>query len=318
MVKANDTVNARFDLRRYSVALALALLCLGFSALAPDAFASRANLVNLLQQITTLAIVATGATLIMVIGEFDLSFGYTASLAAVLTYVMFGHGYPIGMAILSGLAAGGLAGLANGVLVARFQAPSFVATLAIGTILSGFAYWLSGGASLFSGAPESFKALARGDVFGFPILALWMVGVLALAHILMAHTRLGRRLHAIGSNPQAARLVGLPILRDRITAFVIGGFLAALAGILLAARLGSVQHTMGEGFLLPAYAAAFLGATTSRTGTPNIGGAFLGVIIAGVVVNGLTIVGVEPFAQKMVTGAIIIAAVLMRQTPRKG
>jgi len=155
MVKANDTVNARFDLRRYGVALALALLCLGFSALSPDAFASRANLVNLLQQITTLAIVATGATLIMVIGEFDLSFGYTASLAAVLTYVMFGHGYPIGVAILSGLAAGGLAGLANGVLVARFQAPSFVATLAIGTILSGFAYWLSGGASLFSGAPEN-------------------------------------------------------------------------------------------------------------------------------------------------------------------
>ena len=115
---------------------------------------------------------------------------------------------------------------------------------------------------------------------------------------------------------QAARLVGLPVTRDRIVVFAIAGGLSALAGLLLAARLGSVQHTMGEALLLPAYAAVFLGTTASRTGTPNIGGTFLGVAITGVIANGLTILGIEPFVQKMVTGAIIIAAVLVRRFGR--
>ena len=299
--------------QRYGVLLALVILCAGFSALAPSAFATTANVVNLLQQITALAIVAVGATLVMIIGEFDLSVGFTASLAAVLAFVLFGLGVSVPLAMLAALAAGALAGAVNGVLVARFAVPSFVATLAIGTIVSGFAYWLSGGQSLFSGVPTSFTSLARGDIFGFPVLALWMVAVLLLSALFLSRTRFGRRIHAIGDNAAAAHLVGLPVMRDRIFVFTLVGILAALAGLLLAARTGSVQHTMGEGLLLPAYAAAFLGATASRTGTPNIAGAFLGVTIAGVVVNGLTIIGVEPFVQKMVTGAIIIAAVLLRR-----
>lgn len=303
----------RVGLRQYGVLIALIVLCIVFSVISPEAFASRANLINLLQQITMLAVVATGATFVMVIGEFDLSFGFTASLAGVIAFYLFGHGFPVPVAILIALISGALAGLANGIFVARFEVPSFVATLAVGTILSGCAYWLSGGASMFSGVPENFTALARGDFFGFPVLSLWMVMVLAISAIIMSMTPFGRRMHALGANPVAAHLVGLPVLRDRITVFVIGGVLSALAGLLLAARLGSVQHTMGEGLLLPAYAAAFLGATASRTGTPNIGGAFLGVIIAGVIVNGLTIIGIEPFAQKMVTGGIILAAVMLRR-----
>jgi ribose transport system permease protein len=303
----------RIGLRQYGVLIAFVALCIVFSVLAPDAFASRANLINLLQQVTTLAIIATGATFVMLIGEFDLSFGFTASLAGVVVFYLFGLGLPVSVAVLSALLTGAAAGLANGIFVARFEVPSFVATLAVGTILSGCAYWLSGGASMFSGVPDSFKALARGDILGFPVLSLWMVAVLVISAVMMSMTPFGRRLHALGANPVAAHLVGLPVLRDRITVFVIGGILSALAGLLLSARLGSVQHTMGEGLLLPAYAAAFLGATASRTGTPNIGGAFLGVVIAGVVVNGLTMLGVEPFAQKMVTGGIILAAVMLRR-----
>ncbi|MDQ3558692.1 MAG: ABC transporter permease, partial [Pseudomonadota bacterium] len=105
--------------------------------------------------------------------------------------------------------------------------------------------------------------------------------------------------------------------RDRVVAFAITGGLSALAGLLLAARLGSVQHTMGEALLLPAYAAAFLGAAASRSGIPNIGGTFLGVLIAGVIANGLTILGAEPFIQRIITGAIILAAVLIRHVGRR-
>ena len=303
-------------MQRYGLFIALAALALGFSIAVPEAFASRANVLNLMQQITTLAIVAVAATFVMVIGEFDLSVGFVASLAAVLAFALFGIGAPVAAGFLAGLLAGIAAGAVNGVLVARFEVPSFVATLAVGTIVSGLSYWASGGTSLFSGVPEGFKALGRGFLLGLPVLAIWMVAVLCVAAIVFAKTRFGRRLQAIGGNVQAARLAGLPVTRDRILTFAVAGGLSALAGLLLAARLGSVQHTMGEALLLPAYAAAFLGATASRVGTPNIGGTFLGVVIAGIVANGLTMLGVETFVQRMVTGAIILAAVLMRRVGR--
>jgi ribose transport system permease protein len=303
-------------LQRTGTLVAFGLLCIAFSVARADAFASWANLLNLLQQITTLAIVAVGATLVMIIGEFDLSIGTAASLAAVLCFVLLGEEVHVVLAVLAGLASGLIAGAVNGVLVARFAVPSFVATLANGTILGGVAYWLSGGASLFQGVPESFTALGRGEVLGLPTLAWWMGAVLALAGIMLTQMKFGRRLYAIGSNREAARLAGLPVLGDRILTFVISGGLAALAGLLLASRLGSVQHTMGDPLLLPAYAAVFLGTTASLSGTPTVGGTLLGVAIAGVLANGLTIVGVEPFIQKMVTGGIIIAAVLVRRLSR--
>jgi ribose transport system permease protein len=305
------------SLQRYGVLLALVALTLGFSLAVPEAFASTANVLNLLQQITVLAILAVAATFVMVIGEFDLSIGFVASLSAVLAFASFGAGAPVAAAVAAGLLSGIAAGAMNGVLVARYEVPSFVATLAVGTILSGLAYWASGGTSLFSGVPEGFKALGRGSVLGLPVLSVWMAAVLIVAAIVFSTTRYGRRIHAIGANIEAARLTGLPVGRDRILTFAVAGGLSALAGLLLAARLGSVQHTMGEALLLPAYAAVFLGATASRTGTPNIGGTFLGVVIAGIIANGLTIVGAEPFAQRMVTGAIILAAVLMRRIGRR-
>ncbi len=302
---------------RFGTLIAFVLLCVGFSLAAPQAFASPANVFNLLQQMATLAIVATAATLVMTIGEFDLSVGFSASLAAVICFVMFGLGYEVWLAVLVALAAGVAAGAANGVLVARFGIPSFVATLALGTILSGLAFGISGGESLFRAVPDSFKALGRGDILGIPVLAFWIVAVLGVASFVLTQTEFGRHLRAIGGNAQAARLAGLPVMRDVIIAFAAAGGLAALAGLLLAARLGSVQHTMGEPLLLPAYAAVFIGTTASPTGTPTVAGTLLGVAITGVMVNGMTIVGVEPFIQRILTGVIIIVAVLLRRLGRR-
>ena len=303
----------RTDLARFGTPLAFLLLCIGFSLAAPAAFASQANLINLFQQIATLAIVATAATLVMTIGEFDLSVGFSASLAAVICFVLFAEGQPVALAMSVALAAGLGSGAFNGLLVAGFGIPSFVATLALGTILSGLAFGLSGGASLFGGVPEIFKSLARGSIAGVPVLALWIVGVMGVAGLVLTRTEFGRRLQALGGNPLAARLAGLPVLRDTIVTFAIAGGLAALAGLLLAARLGSVQHTMGEPLLLPAYAAVFIGTTASPTGSPTVAGTLLGVAITGVLANGMTILGVEPFVQKMMTGAIILVAVLVRR-----
>jgi ribose transport system permease protein len=149
------------------------------------------------------------------------------------------------------------------------------------------------------------------------VLAFWIVAVLGVASFVLTQTEFGRHLRAIGGNAQAARLAGLPVMRDVIIAFAAAGGLAALAGLLLAARLGSVQHTMGEPLLLPAYAAVFIGTTASPTGTPTVAGTLLGVAITGVMVNGMTIVGVEPFIQRILTGVIIIVAVLLRRLGRR-
>ncbi|HEY0918506.1 ABC transporter permease [Devosia sp.] len=304
-------------LSRFGTLIAFVLLCVGFSLAAPQAFASPANLFNLVQQMATLAIVATAATLVMTIGEFDLSVGFAASLAAVICFVLFAQGYDVWLAVLAALAAGIAAGALNGVLVARYGIPSFVATLALGTVLSGLAFGLSGGESLFRQVPDGFKALGRGDLFGIPVLALWIAGVLGAAGFVLAQTEFGRHLRAIGGNAQAARLAGLPVRRDVVVTFAAAGGLSALAGLLLAARLGSVQHTMGEPLLLPAYAAVFIGTTASPTGAPTVAGTLLGVAITGVMVNGMTIVGVEPFIQRILTGVIIIVAVLLRRFGRR-
>ena len=304
-------------LNRFGTLVAFVLLCIGFSIAAPQAFASQANVFNLVQQMATLAIVATAATLVMTIGEFDLSVGFSASLAAVICFVLFSQGYDVWLALSVAMVAGIAAGAANGVLVARFAIPSFVATLALGTILSGLAFGISGGESLFRAVPDSFKALGRGNLAGVPVLALWIIAVLGIASFVLTQTEFGRHLRAIGGNAQAARLAGLPIMRDVIITFAAAGGLAALAGLLLAARLGSVQHTMGEPLLLPAYAAVFIGTTASSTGMPTVAGTLLGVAITGVLVNGMTIVGVEPFIQRILTGVIIIVAVLVRRLGRR-
>ncbi|MEF2070115.1 ABC transporter permease [Consotaella aegiceratis] len=303
---------------RFGTLAAFILLCAGFSLAAPTAFASTANVANLVQQMATLAIVATAATLVMTINEFDLSVGYSASLAAVICFILFGAGQPVAIAVAAALLVGVAAGVGNGVLVARFGVPSFIATLALGTVLSGLAFGLSGGQSLFQSVPAGFKALARGSILGIPVLALWIVAVLGVTAFVLSQSEFGRRIRAIGGNVRAARLAGLPVTRDIIVTFAAAGGLSALAGLLLAARLGSVQHTMGEPLLLPGYAAVFIGTTASSTGSPSVGGTLLGVAITGVLVNGMTIVGVEPFVQRILTGVLIIIAVLMRRLVRAG
>ena len=204
-------------------------------------------------------------------------------------------------------------GAISGVLVARFAVPSFIATLAVGTILGGITFWLSGGATLFSGIPPSFRDLGRGTVLGIPVLTLWLVVLAVLLALLLEKMELGTRLYAIGGNKEAARLAGVPVARDTTIAFMFGALFAGIAGMLLAARLGSAHPTGGGGFLLQSYAAVFLGMTAFRDGEANVAGTLVGAAIIAVLANGLTILGVPTFLQDVLTGTIIIAAVLVRR-----
>jgi len=305
-------------IQRFGTLAGLASICLAFAILRPDAFATGANAANVTQQMATLAIIALAATMVLVIGEFDLSVGFVASWAGVCVVTLLAAGFGVASAMALTLTGCAAIGVVNGALVALFGVPSFIATLALGTVISGLSYWVSGGASLFMGIPKAFTALARVEIGPVPVLTVWMLVVLIVFAFLLAQTEFGRRLYAIGGNREAARLSGVPVSRDVMIAFALSAGLAGLTGVLLAARLGSVQHTMGDAMLLPAYAAAFLGMTAFREGEANVAGTLLGVAIIAVLANGLTILNVAPFYQRMLTGAIIILAVLLRRAGRLG
>ena len=303
-------------LGRYGTLAALVLIVAGFAALSPGGFARPGNLVNITQQMALLSIVAIGATTVMVLGQFDLSVSAVASWSGVAGVALFQSDWPWPLACVAVLASCAAVGAVSGLLVAAFAVPSFIATLAIGTVLGGLTFWLSGGATLFGGLPDAFRTLARGEALGLPALTLWMLGAAALAWLVLERLELGRRLHAIGGNARAALLAGVPVRRDTVAAFAMAAALAGLAGLLLAARLGSAHPTGGGGFLLQAYAAVFLGMTAFRDGDANVPGTLVGAGIIAVVANGLTIQGVPAFMQDVLTGVIIIAAVLLRQAAR--
>jgi len=303
---------------RFGTLFGLIAIVALFSALSPGAFAQYSNLINITQQMSLLAIVALGATYVMALSEFDLSVGAVVSWAGILAVTMFGAGWSLPATVLATLISCFAIGCVSGYMVARFRMPSFIVTLALGTIVGGATFWLSNGATLFGNIPGAFRDLGRGTLSGIPVLTLWAVLMTALTVFVLDHTELGRRIHAIGGNREAARLTGVPITGNTVMAFGLCTLLAGVAGLLLTARLGSSHPTGGNGFLLQAYAAAFLGMTAFRDGEANALGTLLGAAIIAVAANGLTIIGVPNYLQDIFTGLIIVAAVLVRNVGRSG
>ena len=310
---ANTSSSLRNYLRAYGTVAALVLICLVFAVLSPNAFATVGNAVNVSRQIAFLVLVAVGATLVMAAGEFDLSVGASASLGGVMAAQLAVAGVPLPVAVLLTLAAGLVFGMVNGWLVGRFQLLSFITTLATGTMLAGFTFWLTGGSTVFNDIPESFTSWGRAVWLGVPGPSWVMAGVVALAWVLMHRTAFGRQLYAVGGNERAARLVGVNVMRHKVWAFGLCAMVATGAGVLLASRLGSAHPTGGNGLFLPAYAAAFLGMTAHRSGTPHVLGSLLGAATLGILANGLTILNVPSFLQDVVTGAIVVVAVVFQK-----
>jgi len=299
-------------LSSYGTIIALFIVFVAFSLLSPGVFPTLRNLLNITRQISLLAIIATGATIIMTVGEFDLSIGAMASFGGVLATGLVVSGMAIPLAILLTLFFAFLFGLGNGYLVTRFGVFSFITTLSSGTMLSGLTFWYTGGATIFGGIPEPFLWLGQGMLGPLPVPTLLMFLVVALFWFLLSYTEFGRRLYAIGGNPVAAELSGVRVARDKTFAFGYTALLAASAGVILASRLGSAHPTAGGSLFLPSYAAVFLGMTTVRGGFPNAWGTFLGSLMIGIIANGLTILNVPFYLQDIVTGAIVIMAVVFQ------
>jgi ribose transport system permease protein len=297
--------------------VALVVLIAFFFAMRPDVFLTFVNVKNILFQVSILAIIAGAQTLVMVVGDFDLSVGATSSLAGAVAASLMISGTPMWSAVLIAMLVGLLVGVFNGVLIAYVNLSAFVATLATMTSVVGLAYLVTAGTTLFR-LPEGFNELGQGRFLQIPLPVYIAIVISALLWVVLKFTTIGRSWHAVGGNVEVSRLSGVNVRRARMLAFSIAGLISAVGGILLAARLGSASAVQGSDNMMFSVAAVFLGMTVIRSGRANLVGTMVGVAIIGVMSNGLNILGVNAYVQQVVTGLIIIAAVTLSSLRTRG
>ncbi len=298
-------------LARYGTIIGLLAMIGAFSMLSPRAFPTTGNFVNVLNQASLAMIIAAGLTVAVIVGELDLSIGFAASLHGILvTGLIVADHLPIAVAILLVIAAGGVIGWINGLIVTKIKVNSVIATLGVGTILTGLAFAYSAGVPIVAGVPEAFLQISLGRwLFGVPNNIVITILVLGALWVLIERTSIGQEIQAVGGNPAAARLSGIDVDRIKILGFIISGMCAALTGILLASRLGSGTASAADSYLLTAFAAVFLGSATLRDGEFHIFGTLIGALIIAFGFNGLNIFGAPTFSQYVLQGAILIVAV---------
>ena len=314
-------------LKHYGSLIGMAAIVLIFWVLLPDTFMTARNWLNISQQLAMLTVAAGTMTVVMVMGDFDLSIGAMASLAGVVAAVLFTFGWPVWAALLAALMVGLAGGLLNGVLVSLVGMLPFVATLATMTMYSGAAFLTSHGKTIFGrDIPQGFADFAKtgiplGEIAGKPAVLPWLtilaLAVVALIWLVLEQTTYGRRLYAIGGNAEAARLAGIKVTRLRLSAFCFTGVGAALAGLMYAARVASANPVQGDGLMLTAIAAVFLGMTVTRDGQPHVLATVAGVVTLGVMDNGLTQLQVDSYVRQVLVGAIILVAVSFSALGRK-
>lgn len=312
--RRNFVISAR--LASSGTLLGLVGLVTLFAVLKPQVFLTPLNFTNILEQVAILAMVASVQTIVMVVGDFDLSVGSLASLVGVITAQFLVSGMDPFVAIILALITGVAAGAVNGFLVAYLGLSAFISTLATMTSFTGLALLLSNGATVF-GLPDAFVWLGQGRLGPVPMPVIVAVVLALVAWFVLSKTVLGRSWYAVGGNSEAARLSGVNTKLVRFSAFLASGFGAALAGIVLTARLASGHPSAADPLMLSSIAAVFLGITLSRAGQPTIGGTAVGLGIVGVLNNGLNILQVNSYVQQVLTGVIIVLAVSLSRLSKK-
>jgi ribose transport system permease protein len=311
-------VSLRGAVERWSLAIAFIGAFSFFAVARPHVFLTWANARSILDDASVLSVLAVGVTAVLVIGEFDLSVGFVVGLAAAAAVAaMSFHQWPWWAAVLFALGAGGVAGLANGLSIAILRIPSFVGTLAIGSIAGAVELAITK-TSIFEGVSPRYVEIATTTIFGIPLRPIIAAGVVLIFLILLRTTVYGRHASAIGDNPAAARLAGVPVARVRVIAFVLAGLTAGLAGVLVTSSAGSYYPGLGTGYLLPAYAAAFLGLSLGGGLRFNVLGSYLGVLLLGMVTTGLTVMNQPSWIAALVQGLVLIAAVAGVAVRRRG
>jgi ribose transport system permease protein len=297
---------------------ALIVMIVVFSIASPN-FLQFNNVVGILLATAVNGVLALGVTFVIISGGIDLSVGTVMTLSAVMTGVLITKmDLPIVVGILGGIATGGLAGLVNGILIARFKIPPFIATLGMLNVAKGLALVISGLTPIYFNETPAVNQAAMGSLIGWvipglaiPNIVLVLFGAAVVASLVLSKTILGRYTFALGSNEEASRLSGVSVDRWKIAVYTVCGLFAGLAGVLIAARLNSAQPSLGLGYELDAIAAAVIGGTSLSGGEGSILGTVIGAFIISTLTNGLRIMSVPQEWQIVVTGGIVILAVYL-------
>jgi len=291
-----------------SIAVFFAALFIYFG-LTTESFLTQQNFLNVIRQSAPTLIVAVAMTLVITTGGIDLSVGSTLAMVSALSAIALQANWPWWGTIVAMLLVGTAIGLVNGWFIAFERIPAFIVTLAMLSIVRGVALLITQGYSI-PVAPESFfVAIGRGALVGIPIPALLAILAAILGHISLTQTRFGQYVTGIGANTEAVRRAGIDTRRVLLRVYAISGMAAALAGIIIAARLGSGSSNAGVGFELEVIAAVVLGGTSMFGGHGTILGTILGALTIGVINNGLILSHLSPFLTQIVTGIIILVAI---------
>ncbi|HWY01215.1 MAG TPA: ABC transporter permease [Mycobacterium sp.] len=293
---------------RESGGLIVLLVAVGALTLASPEFLTGNNLANLARQVAIFGILAIGQLVVILTGGIDLSVGSILGLAGAVTAQLLVAGVPIIPAILIGVVVGGVLGIANGVLVTRFKLPPFIATLGMLGIARGIVLVITD-ANTIQGLPDGFQTVANGTVLGIPNLLIIFAIITAIAWFVLNRTVFGRYVYAVGSNPEAARLAGVPVAMVTTAVYVISGVLAAVGGVLLTSRLGAGVPTAGTGFELQAIAACVIGGASLSGARGSAIGAACGALIIGVLNNGGNLLAINAFYLQIAIGALVLVAV---------
>jgi len=295
--------------RRLGTLLGLVLLCLVLWVLTPH-FLTASNLLNVLEQTAINAIIAVGMTYVILSGGIDLSVGSLVAISGVVFASLVKAGLPLPAALLAGVGTGATFGLLNGLLITLGRLPPFIATLGMMSVARGAALVFTDGRPI-SGFALGFRTLATGRLLGIPAPVILTVVVYMAAHFLLARTRFGRYVYAIGGNEEATRLSGVAVRVHKTAIYGLSGVTSALAAVLLTARLNSAQPIAGIMYELDAIAATVIGGTSLMGGEGTLVGTLIGALIMGVLRNGLNLLGISSFLQQIVIGLVIIVAVLV-------
>ncbi|MEM7522864.1 MAG: ABC transporter permease [Pseudomonadota bacterium] len=293
----------------YGLVILTAGLIVLFSILLPDTFPTQLNLRAIISDKAIIAMLSLAAMIPMAAGRIDLTVGYGIVLWHILaiSLQLAGVPWPIAMVIVLGL--GALTGFLNGVLVEVAKIDAFIATLGTGTVLYALALWHTGGRQVVGVLPDGFYAINGTFVFGLPITGFYVLAITIAMWLTLEYTPVGRYLYAIGANPKAAELNGIPNRKFVVGAFVTSGLLTALAGVILASKLRIGQASVGLEYLLPALVGAFLGSTTIKPGRVNVWGTIVGVTILAVGISGIQQIGGSFWVEPLFNGVTLLVAI---------
>jgi len=307
-----STGSALRQIGRYGIPIAMVVTFAVFSLMKPDAFFTLFMMKSILRDSAPLMIAALGVTFVLVMNDYDISLGgLTALLATCAALFVSTDHANLGVvgAVIATILLGGALAFLSGLLISYAGLPSFILTIAMGTVFTGIGLQLTGSRSIYGGVPEGYAAIAGGSIFGLSNQIFIGLGVLVLAHLFLRHSEAGRYMYAIGGNVEAARLSGVPVRLLKAVGFGMVGLAAAITAILLTSQANAANPNTGLGLLLPAYAAAFLGSSMFRSGSFTALGTALAALYLQVIGAGLTILSLSGPLTQIIQGLILAAAI---------